>query len=124
MGDLSKNFDYKEFECPCCGASGTVQDGMGVIGELVRHFNGDKITTINSGYRCYNHNERVQMDADEHYIPGTSQSKHMEGIAGDFKVDNPSMVAMRLDKLFPDQLGIGVYSSWIHVDLRQEKARW
>ena len=136
MGDLSKNSYKSEFACPCCGLN-HIHPAMGVIFELIREYEGGDPLSPSSGCRCLNHNERVQMDYNEHYVPFTSNSNHMpktkEGtideengicIASDFKSDNPKRLFDFLDKLFPNTFGIGLYSWGIHIDLRQKRARW
>lgn len=136
MGSLSKNFDNAEFACPCCGYS-HIHPGMGVIAELIRHHEGDKPMSPNSGCRCLEYNEIVQKEYNPDYVPFSSESKHMpkdkDGaideifgitIAGDFASNNPKRLYDFLDNLFSDTYGIGLYSWGIHIDLRPEKARW
>ena len=121
MGDLNRYFNYREFKCQgtdCCGGSHPVHpelaDGLEQLRELV----GIPIV-ITSGFRCRRHNIE---------IGGEKKSYHMLAMAADIKCDG----------LTPDELakwatqveqfnngGIGVYVSWVHVDVRQGgRARW
>ena len=123
MGDLSKHFNYAELVCPCCG-EGRIHSQIGIILEIARNYEGNKPMSPNSGCRCEHHNEIVQMDADENYVPGSSKSKHMQDIAVDIPSKDPKGLGALYDFLFPDMYGIGTHKNFIHVDLRNKKARW
>ena len=113
---LSANFRTKEFAC---------QDGSDPIfidTELVKilqkirdHFG--KEVTITSAYRTPPHNKAVG---------GTTYSQHLYGTAADIKVKNcsPKQVAAYAEKLLPGTGGIGIYSTFTHIDVRVTKARW
>lgn len=113
-------FDRDEFACKC----GEHCDGFPVEPdrELVRilmkvreHFSAPVI--INSGVRCQTHNANVG---------GASKSQHMQGTAADIRVKGaaPETVAAYLETLLPNTGGIGVYSTFTHVDVRKLKSRW
>jgi hypothetical protein len=36
----------------------------------------------------------------------------------------PEQVFEYLNDMFPDTYGIGLYPTWVHLDVRKEKARW
>ena len=124
MDQLSKlwpNFTLKEFECPC-GNSGCPKDGMeywfiSALQDLRLQFGSP--LRINSGFRCYDYNQ---------YILGAEKSKHCTGIAADIAIT--SLTADRkhrlLRKVFYRFTGIGIYRTFVHVDLRPlcEKAFW
>lgn len=134
---LSANTWRSEWACPCgCGLDNIDLKLMPIF-ELIRHFEGDKPKDINSGCRCLSHNERVQMDANEHYLPYSSRSRHLpfdkDGIideetglctAGDFPSEAPKELYDFLDNLFPNMYGIGVYTWGVHVDTDMKKRRW
>ena len=86
-----------------------------VLEDIRTHFN-NKVKII-SGYRCVLHNI---------VVGGAAKSKHMIGIAADISVDNhtPREVYEYLNALYPDTYGIGLYSTWVHIDVRPDKARW
>jgi uncharacterized protein YcbK (DUF882 family) len=116
MGDLSKHFSRSEFACKCGKCEPIAVDYKLVqILEMVRtHF--DAAVIITSGYRCPKHNKKVK---------GARASKHMLGIAADIKVSGvePIDVYSAIDAAYPNDLGLKVYSSWVHVDSRQDKWR-
>jgi uncharacterized protein YcbK (DUF882 family) len=83
--------------------------------ELLRAEIGRPITVI-SQYRCVARNKK---------IGGAPKSRHISGRAADIVVEgmSPEEVAKAADKLFR---GIGIYSSFTHLDIRKSvfKARW
>jgi uncharacterized protein YcbK (DUF882 family) len=111
----TKHFKTSEFACKHCGEVKVSNHLLSIL-ELVRLRFG-KPVIVTSGYRCEVHNKNVG---------GAPKSKHIEGIAADIKVKGikPSDVFDFLDETFPDQYGIGLYSSWVHIDDREIKARW
>lgn len=113
---LSKNFRVKEF------ASKDGADPIFISPELVEvlqkirtHFG--KPVVINSGYRTAKHNKAVG---------GATYSQHQYGTAADIRVTGvkPREVAAYAETLLPGTGGIGIYSSFVHVDVRAVKARW
>jgi lysozyme len=71
---------------------------------------------IVSGYRSPEHNRAVG---------GAPRSKHMEGIA--FDIDTTRGINQERLKAEAERLGfngIGTYGNFIHIDTRQQKARW
>lgn len=111
-----KYFKRSEFACNCgCGFSTVDYELAEVLDELREHF-GQPIT-ITSGCRCPSWNKKVG---------GEPKSKHMEGIAVDIQVRNinPNIVYSWLNSKYPNTYGLGLYSTWVHVDVREEKARW
>lgn len=124
MGDLSNNLSRYEVACKCGCGFATADIVTVKMFEQARKFEGNKPVAPNSWCRCHHYNEIVQMDANENYIPNSSKSKHMEGIACDFPSDNPKALFDYLDNLYLDSCGIGVYNSFVHFDSRLAKARW
>ena len=114
---LSKHFKREEFACSCgCGFDTVDKETLHVLGAVRDRF--DAPVTITSGCRCPEHNKR---------IGGASSSKHTEGRAADFRVQGVTSneVYDFLDWMYPDQYGIGLYSTWVHIDTRSGKpARW
>ena len=122
---LNKYFKREEFACKCgCGFS-TVDVELLQVLTTAREFFGNQLIII-SPCRCDDHNEVVQLEADENYIPHSSTSKHMEGIAADIVVRgvDPSEVYAFLDRHEPLKYGVGKYNSFTHIDVRSKKARW
>lgn len=113
---LSTNFKVREFAC----TNGT--DPIFVDSELVTvlqkirtHFG--KSVTITSAYRTPGKNKAVG---------GQPYSQHLYGRAADIKVKGvtPKKVAEYAEKLMPNKGGIGIYSTFTHIDTRSTKARW
>lgn len=113
---LSKNFRVREFRCQ----DGTDpifvdMDLVDILQKVRDHFK--KAVTITSAFRTASHNKSVN---------GATYSQHLYGRAADIKVSgvSPKDVAAYLETLLPNTGGIGVYSSWVHVDTRPIKSRW
>ena len=114
---LSQNFKKQEFDCKC-GNCTSPEPNIALVAvlDLVReHFGAPVIIT--SGYRCPTHNKA---------IGGAEHSRHMDAIAADFKVVGvePELVYNYLNNHYRDRFGLGLYKSWVHLDVRANKARW
>ena len=114
MAQPGKYFAVKEMTCKCgCGKvmfDPTLRDKLDKLRELV-----GKPVYISSGYRCPEHNA---------YIGGVHNSYHTKGIAADIYVKDMTSkeLARMAEKVGFD--GIGLYKSFVHVDVRGYKARW
>lgn len=113
---LSTNFKVKEFAC----TDGTDPifidtDLVAILQKIRNHFG--KPVTITSAYRTPPRNKAVG---------GTNYSQHLYGRAADIsvKATAPKSVAAYVEKLLPGKGGIGIYSTFVHVDVRSTKARW
>lgn len=113
---LSSNFKVREFAC---------QDGtdtifvapelVSALQEIRDHFG--KAVTINSSYRTEAHNKKVG---------GAAYSQHKYGIAADIAVKGvaPLEVARYAHTLLGNRGGVGLYKTFVHVDVRAAKSRW
>lgn len=113
---LSTNFKVREFACT--DGSDPIfidSDLVNVLQKVRTHFG--KSVTINSAYRTPTKNKAVG---------GTTYSQHLYGMAADIKVTgvSPKKVAQYVEKLLPNSGGIGIYSTFTHVDVRKTKSRW
>lgn len=118
MGDLSKHFDRTEFACQCgegCGFDTVDAELLQRLEDLRAAFGRPVI--VSSGCRCRHHNDA---------IGGASQSQHLTGKAADIYIHNrrPEEIRDWFDARFPTRYGLGCYTSWVHIDVRREKARW
>ena len=113
---LSKNFTVKEFACS--DGTDTVFISLALVNLLQKirdHFG--KAVIINSAYRTEAHNKS---------IGGATYSQHKYGLAADIHINGvtPKEIAAYIETLMPSSGGIGIYKSFVHVDVRQVKSRW
>lgn len=113
---VSTNFRVREFACSDGSDPVFISPALVTILQKIRtHFG--RAVTITSAYRTPKHNAAVG---------GTTYSQHLYGMAADIKVKDtsPEKVAAYVEKLLPGTGGIGVYDTFVHVDVRSTKARW
>ena len=113
---LSKNFTVKEFACS--DGTDTVFISLSLVNLLQKirnHFG--KAVIINSAYRTEAHNKS---------IGGATYSQHKYGLAADIHINGvtPKEIAAYVETLMPSSGGIGIYQSFVHVDVRRVKSRW
>lgn len=116
MGDLSEHFSRYEFACRCgCGLDHISPDLIIVL-EAARTFFSAAIN-IHCGCRCPAHNAAVG---------GVPNSQHLKGTAADIVIAGmtPAQIYRWFDSQYPHELGLGKYCSFVHVDVRQQRARW
>lgn len=113
---LSANFRVKEFAC----ADGSdpifiSPDLVSVLQQIRAHFG--KPVMITSAYRTPAHNAKVG---------GVANSQHLYGVAADIKVKSvsPTRVAQYAEQILINTGGIGVYETFVHIDVRPTKSRW
>ena len=112
---LNQFFDSSEFECKCgCGYFQIDDKLLRLLNELRILF--DKPVIINSGCRCSEHNRKVG---------GSPKSQHLLGKASDIVIKDisPKTVYEYIDKTYLG-LGLGLYDTFVHVDVREVKTRW
>lgn len=111
MSQITPNFDASELECPCGCKTLPSLLAISRLQQLRDWY--AKPMIINSGMRCEEHNKKVG---------GSKKSWHMKGMAFDIKAKTAqekyqlAYLAMKLG-----WNGIIVYSSWLHIDLREKK---
>ena len=113
---LSTNFKVNEFACS--DGSDVVfisPDLVKILQQIRDHFKAP--VTINSGYRTVTKNKAVG---------GAAYSQHLYGLAADITVKgfSPTVVAAYAESLLPGKGGIGIYNTFVHVDVRSTKSRW
>lgn len=116
MSKISNNFKRSEFACKCGCGFDTVDVELVTVLEAVRSFFGEPVK-INSGCRCVEHNKKEG---------GSPKSQHLYGKAADIVVENvmPIKVYTYLVHKYANTYGIGLYPNRVHVDVREQKARW
>jgi len=113
---LSSNFRVKEFACKDGSDPIFINSELVDVLQKIRdHFG--KPVTITSAYRTVTRNNAIK---------GAKYSQHLYGNAADIKVQGtaPKMVSEYANKLMPTKGGIGVYSTFTHIDVRSTKSRW
>lgn len=118
---VSKNFTRDELQCPCCNEILINQTFLDQL-QLIRT-EMDRPFSINSAYRCKNHNKDVG---------GSPKSNHLKGCAVDidvydwegFELHHFMHLATRLEGVVHSSTGIGIYPTWIHFDIRGEDTLW
>ncbi len=117
MGDLSAHFSRDELQCRCCGRlqlDSRLLEGL----EALRALAGVPVI-IHAAYRCPRHNQEVG---------GVPHSQHTRGLAADLRLEGVSLQRMYELALEVPQFaqgGVGVYDGgFLHVDVRQQSARW
>ena len=121
---MTKNFKIKEFECKCgCDMPLEVYENIIKLAsqlQFLRDYTGRPIT-INSAYRCPEHNAKVG---------GSKTSQHLLGKAADITIESlkPAEVYALIEELIDMghmlQGGLGLYDTFVHIDIRKTKARW
>lgn len=112
---VSTNFKVKEFGCVDTDAIFIADELVEVLQNIRTHFG--KALVINSAYRSHTRNKAVG---------GATTSQHLYGTAADIYIKGvtPKQVADYAEKLLPNKGGIGVYSTFTHIDVRATKSRW
>ena len=118
-------FDSKEFECKDGTHSAWFQKhGVDVNPQLIDLMNVirkeyGKPIVITSGYRSPDYNERVD---------GVKNSLHTLGQACDFRPLQKNMEGLKelqwIALKHNPHGGVGLYDSFVHVDIRGYQARW
>lgn len=113
---ISKNFKVSEFACKDGSDTVFISQGLVTVLQKIRdHF--EKPVIINSAYRNDAYNKKVGgADYSQHKY-GTSADIHIIGVS-------PATIAAYVETIMPNMGGIGIYSSFVHVDVRADRARW
>ena len=120
---LTKNFNLSEFNKHNFALNETVLRNIQALANNLQVLRDEvnKPIKITSGYRSPEHNAKVG---------GVKSSRHITGEAADFKIAGmtPKEVAAVIEKLITagkmEEGGLGTYSTWVHYDHRNVKARW
>tara|TARA_R110000824_G_scaffold400846_1_gene609529 strand:- start:7469 stop:7894 length:426 start_codon:yes stop_codon:yes gene_type:complete len=124
MSKLTNNFSLREFRCK--DGTDVPEEYMDNVKELaenlqvLREHLGKAIRVI-SGYRSSKYNRKID---------GARRSQHLTASAADVKISGmtPKEIRDVIEQLIKDGLmkqgGIGVYTSFLHYDVRNRKVRW
>ena len=113
---LAPHFTVKEFACSDGTDTVFISDKLVDVLEKIRIHVG-KAVYITSAYRT---------EAKNKAVGGATYSQHKYGTAADIyvvgmKQENLAKIA---EKYLPNTGGIGIYGSFVHVDVRPQKSRW
>ena len=122
---LTKNFTRQEFDCK----DGTIVPAEYLLNlkelaenlQSLRDYLEVSVMVTGSGYRSPKHNAKVK---------GAKFSQHLTASAADINAEGyePKQLAEVIELLIlkgkMKQGGIGVYSNFVHYDIRGTKARW
>ena len=113
---LSDNFKVNEFRCKDNSDVIFIAPELVVILQKIRDHYG-KAVNINSAYRTPTYNKKVG---------GATYSQHLYGTAADIRINGvkPKDLAAYIETLMPNYGGIGIYPTFVHVDIRKVKSRW
>ena len=116
---LTSSFKVREFACNDGSDVILIHPDLPSVLQNIRNQFGKPII-INSGYRTPEYNKKVG---------GATRSQHCYGTAADIVVDgvSPASVAAAAEKALKEMDypgGIGVYKSFVHVDVRSKRYRW
>ena len=114
---LSTHFQVYEFACADGSNPVFVSQSLVDILENIRVHFGQPVH-INSGYRTVSYNAGVS--------GSSKKSQHCSGLAADIRVDGhtPAEVYAYAETLLGDHGGLGIYNSFVHVDVRADKSRF
>jgi uncharacterized protein YcbK (DUF882 family) len=117
---LSENFSSVEFDCHCRCCKRTLIHGELISGlEAIRALLSCPIT-INSGYRCMNHQLEL---ARRGFETAVGISSHEAGAAADLATGRHSGIELEKAARKAGFRAVGVSGNWIHVDLRSDRDR-
>lgn len=114
---ISPHFGVWEFKCKDNTRVIVLDKALVELLEIIRlHYN--KPLHINSGYRTVQYNASLKNSSPK--------SQHILGKAADIWLNNvsPKQLYSWLDSSYPNSLGIGIYDTFVHVDVREGKSRW
>lgn len=115
--EVGHHFVRKEFECRCGCGFDDVSLRLVTLLDALRELVNEPIHVL-SGCRCSKHNKRCG---------GVVESQHLKGTAADIRIDSltPKQFAYFIEHKTALKFGgLGIYSTFIHVDVREGHARW
>lgn len=112
---IGQHFKVKEFACKDGSQVVFIDSYLVSILDILRN-QVEKPVIITSGYRTPQRNKEAG---------GAKYSYHMRGMAADIRINgmNAKEIADKLNKIIPNECGIIVYKSWVHIDTRTSKYR-
>ena len=114
---VSEHFKLSEFKCNDNSRVVVLNSELVSVLEMARNHFG-KAIKINSGYRTVSYNSTLKNSSHN--------SQHTHGNAADIVVTgvNPIDVYRYFNMSYPDTYGVGIYNTFVHIDVRPNKVRW
>ena len=114
---VSEHFKLREFKCNDNSRVVVLNSELVAVLEMARRHFG-KAIKINSGYRTVAYNSTLKNSSPN--------SQHTHGNAADIVVTDvkPIDVYRYFNMSYPDTYGVGIYITFVHIDVRPNKARW
>ena len=114
---ITEHFRVYEFACTDGSDPVFLSQALVDILENIRVHFGQPVH-INSGYRTVSYNAGIS--------GSSKKSQHCSGLAADIRVDGhtPAEVYAYAETLLGDHGGLGIYNSFVHVDVRADKSRF
>jgi len=112
---LSANFRVREFASKDGDDKVFIAPALVTLLQKIRDKFGS--VTITSAYRTKSHNAK---------IGGSSSSQHLLGTSADIQIKGVSLmqIAQYAELLLGNAGGVGLYSTFVHVDVRANRSRW
>ena len=114
---ITPHFKVREFACSDGSDVVFVATSLVDILEAIRvHFG--RPVTVTSGYRTVSYNASIKNSS--------KKSQHCNGLAADIQVEGhtPVEVYNYACSLLGDHGGVGIYNTFVHVDVRATKSRF
>ena len=114
---ITPHFKVREFACSDGSDVVFVAPSLVDILEAIRvHFG--RPVTVTSGYRTVSYNAGLKNSS--------KKSQHCNGLAADIQVEGhtPLEVYNYTCSLLGDHGGVGIYNTFVHVDVRASKSRF
>ena len=121
---VTRNFNSEEFECNCgCDMPYWVRLNIYDLADQLQILR-DGLSApirITNAYRCESHNKSVG---------GSKNSQHLSGKAADIQVagidprDLYNTIRTFIEEGIMTEGGLGLYKTFVHYDIRKQKARW
>ena len=114
---ITDHFRVYEFACTDGSDPVFLSQALVDILEAIRvHFG--RPVTVTSGYRTVSYNAGLKNSS--------KKSQHCNGLAADIKVEGhtPKEVYDYACSLLGDHGGVGIYNTFVHVDVRASKSRF
>ena len=114
--NLATNFRVREFRCRDGSDPVFVHESLPKVLQQIRGYFGKPIV-ISSAFRTASHNKKEG---------GSTYSRHLYGMAADISIEGvtPLEIAKYADKFLGNAGCVGLYKTFVHIDVRKTKYRF